>query len=76
MHELRDLSSAKQARIASEEEAKRPLGNRTKNTLTITERKQTTSQKMSWSIKQTEILTGGLTHAQPLDALGYKARNQ
>jgi hypothetical protein len=33
MHELCDLSSAKQARIASEEEAKRPLGNRTKNTL-------------------------------------------
>ncbi len=45
MHELCDLSSAKQARIASEGEAKRPLGNRTKNTLTITERKQSTSQK-------------------------------
>ena len=38
LHELCDLSSAKQARIASKEEAKKTTWNTIQHTLTITER--------------------------------------
>jgi hypothetical protein len=55
MHELCDLSSAKQARIASKEEAKKPLGNTIQNTQQSLNKCKNKS-KMSWSIKQTEIL--------------------